>query len=422
MIDIKLIREQREFVKKEIEKLSVSSLIIDEICELDESKRKLLYDTECLRNTRKILSREISSEKNEEKVSAKKNEVKKINDTIKFQEEDLALIDNKLTELMLNVPNLPDPDVPLGEDDSHNVTVSYFNEKKSFEFKPLAHYEIGEKRGLIDFERGVKISGTRFYVLKKGFARLQRALINFMLDTHILEHGYEEVYPPFMVNEDCLVGTGQLPKFADNLYKDDDSGFWFVPTAEVPVTNMYRDEIIDPGLLPVKHVAYTACFRKEKMSAGKDTRGIKRGHQFDKVELVKIVLPEKAKEELSSLISDAQDILNRLEIPHRLVQMCAGDLSFSAAEKYDIEAYAPGVNEWLEVSSCSNFNTFQSRRANIKFKRDKNSRAEFAATLNGSGLALPRVMIAVIENYQTRDGLVKIPDALRKYLNDEEFI
>ena len=323
---------------------------------------------------------------------------------------------------MLNVPNLPGSDVPVGRDETENVVVSYFNAKKKFDFKLKTHFEIGEKRDLIDFERGVKISGTRFYVLKRGFAKLQRALINFMLDTHITYHDYEEVYPPYMVNEACLIGTGQLPKFSDTLYKDDDSGLWFIPTAEVPVTNMYRDEIIDIKMLPIKHVAYTACFRKEKMSAGKDTRGIKRGHQFDKVELVKITTPETAKDELFNLINDVQDILNRLDIPHRLVKICTGDLSFSAKEKYDIEVYAPGMDEWLEVSSCSNFGSFQAIRANIKFKREKNAKSEFVNTLNGSGLALPRVMIAIIENYQTKDGYVRIPNSLKPYFGTEEFI
>ncbi len=421
MIDIKLIREQREYVKKEMEKLFVH-VPIDEIFELDESKRKLLYDSECLRNTRKTLSKEIASEKDAEVISAKKNEVNKVNELIKIQEDELSAIEERLNSLMLNVPNLPDPDVPVGEDETGNEAVAYFNEKKKFNFEPKTHYEIGQKRDLIDFERGVKISGTRFYILKKGLAKLQRALINFMLDVHITYHDYEEIYPPFMVNGACLVGTGQLPKFSDNLYKDDDSAMWFVPTAEVPVTNMYRDEVFAIDRLPVKHVAYTACFRKERLSAGKDTKGIKRGHQFDKVELVKITTPETAKEELFSLIADAQDILNRLDIPHRLVRICTGDLSFTASEKFDIEVYAPGINEWLEVSSCSNFGSFQARRANIKFKRDKNSKAEFAATLNGSGLALPRVMIAIIENYQKEDGYIKIPDALKSYFATEEFI
>ncbi len=421
MIDIKLIREKREFVKKEMEKLFVP-VKIDEVYEFDAAKRRLLYDTECLRNTRKTLSKEIASERDEGVISSKKNEVKKINELIKSQESELSAVEEKLNSLMLSLPNLPGNDVPVGRDESENIVISYFNEKRKFDFKPKPHYVIGEKRDLIDFERGVKISGTRFYVLKKGFAKLQRALVNFMLDTHVTYHDYEEIYPPYMVNEAALIGTGQLPKFADNLYKDGDSNSWFIPTAEVPVTNMYGNEVIKIDRLPIKHVAYTACFRKEKMSAGRDTRGIKRGHQFDKVELVKITTPETAKDELFGLISDAQDILNRLDIPHRLVKMCTGDLSFSASEKYDIEVYAPGIDEWLEVSSCSNFGSFQARRANIKFKRDVNSKAEFVNTLNGSGLALPRVMIAIIENYQTNDDRIRIPNPLKHYFGTEEFI
>jgi seryl-tRNA synthetase len=421
MLDIKLIREQRDFVKQEIEKLFIDAPI-DEIYELDEIKRNKLFIVENLRNKRKTLSSEIAKEKDASIIQSKKEDVKKINLQIKEEEDLLRDIEQKFDNLMLEVPNLPDPEVPVGKDDSENIPVSYFNEKKTFDFTVKTHYEIGEAKGYIDFNRGVKISGTRFYILKNSFAKLQRAVINFMLDTHIFEHGYEEIYSPFMVNKECLIGTGQLPKFADNLYMDTDSDMWFVPTAEVPVTNMYRNEVLNACDLPIYHAAYTACFRKEKMSAGKDSRGIKRGHQFDKVELVKIIKPEDAKEELFKLIADAQDILNRLDLPHRLVKICTGDLSFSAAEKYDIEVYAPGINEWLEVSSCSNFNTFQARRANIKFKRENDSKPEFAATLNGSGLALPRVMIAIIENYQTIDGNVRIPEALKSYFGSEEII
>jgi seryl-tRNA synthetase len=421
MLDIKLIREQKDFVKKEIAKLFIEAPI-DEIYELDEIKRSKLFIVENLRNKRKVLSAEIAKEKDTVVLQSKKKEVKEINEQIKEEEDLLKDIEEKFSRLMLEVPNLPESEVPIGKDDSENIPVSYFNEKKQFSFTPKTHYEIGEKKKFIDFNRGAKISGTRFYILRNSFAKLQRAVINFMLDTHVYEHGCEEIYPPFMVNKECLVGTGQLPKFADNLYMDSDSDMWFVPTAEVPITNMYRNEILNGGELPIYHVAYTACFRKEKMSAGKDSRGIKRGHQFDKVELVKIVKPEDAKKELFKLIADAQDILNRLDLPHRLVEICTGDLSFSAAEKYDIEVYAPGINEWLEVSSCSNFNTFQARRANIKFKRENDSKPEFAATLNGSGLALPRVMIAIIENYQTIDGNIRIPEALKQYFGSEEFI
>ena len=292
-------------------------------------------------------------------------------------------------------------------------------EKRSFDFQPRPHWELGERLGIIDFERGVKISGTRFYVLRGEGARLQRALISFMLDLHTREHGYTEVYPPAMVRRECLYGTGNLPKFGDNLYRDVEDDFWFVPTAEVPVTNLYRDEILDGASLPLKHVAYTPCFRREKMSAGRDVRGIKRGHQFDKVEMVKFVEPSTSDAELSSLLDDAEDGCRSLGIPYRVVQRCTGDLSFVAAMKYDIEVWAPGCGEWLEVSSCSNFRDFQARRAQIRYRNEK-GKNELVHTLNGSGLALPRVMIAVLETYQRADGSIEIPTVLRPYFGAAE--
>jgi len=311
--------------------------------------------------------------------------------------------------------------VPDGKDESENRVVRTEGELPTFDFEPKPHWELGERLGIIDFERGIKISGSRFYVLVGAGARLQRALITFMLDVHTREHGYTEVYVPYMVKRECLVGTGQLPKFGDNLYHDAEEDFWFVPTAEVPVTNLYRDEILPAERLPIKHVAYTACFRREKMSAGRDVRGIKRGHQFDKVELVKFTRPEDSMQELEGLVRDAEDVLRRLEIPYRIVQMCTGDLSFTAAVKYDIEAWAAGCGEWLEVSSCSNFMDFQARRAGIRFK-EEGSKPRFVHTLNGSGLGLPRVLIAVLENYQQPDGSIVIPKALRPYLGGEAVI
>jgi seryl-tRNA synthetase len=291
-------------------------------------------------------------------------------------------------------------------------------EPRTFSFQPKPHWEIGEALGILDFERGVKISGTRFYVLKGDGARLQRALIAFMLDLHTREHGYTEIYPPAMVKRECLVGTGNLPKFGENLYRDVEEDYWFVPTAEVPVTNLYRDEILAAEDLPIKHVAYTPCFRREKMSAGRDVRGIKRGHQFDKVEMVKFVHPQQSDAELASLVANAEEVSRRLGIPHRVVQMCTGDLSFVAAIKYDVEVWAPGCREWLEVSSCSNFTDFQARRANIRF-RSGSERTQFVHTLNGSGLALPRVMIAVLETYQRADSSVEIPAALHPYMGGQ---
>jgi len=308
--------------------------------------------------------------------------------------------------------------VPVGKDDSENKVVREEGKKRAYDFQPQPHWDLGTKLGIIDFERGVKISGSRFYVLKSWGARLQRALITYMLDLHTQKHGYVEIYPPYMVRRECLVGTGNLPKFGENLYHDAIEDFWWVPTAEVPVTNLYREEILDGATLPIRHVAFTACFRREQMAAGRDTRGIKRGHQFDKVELVKFVRPEGSMDELTALLSDAEDVLRGLELPYRVVQMCTGDLSFSAMAKFDLELWAPGCNEWLEVSSCSNFGDFQARRAKIRFK-DGKEKTRFVHTLNGSGLALPRTLIGILETYQRADGKIDVPAALRPYLGGE---
>jgi seryl-tRNA synthetase len=316
------------------------------------------------------------------------------------------------------VPNLPAEGVPVGPDESHNVVVRQEGDLPEFDFEPLPHWELGPMLDIIDFERGVKLSGSRFYVLKGLGARLQRALITWMLDVHIQQHGYTEVYPPFMVREECMVGTGNLPKFGENLYHDYEEDFWFIPTAEVPVTNLHREEILDGDDLPIRYVAYTPCFRREKMSAGRDVRGIKRGHQFDKVEMVKLVEgdPEVSERELQSLLDNAEDIARLLQIPYRVVQMCTGDLSFVAAKKFDIELWAAGSGEWLEVSSCSNFHDFQARRANIRYRPAKGAKTAFVHTMNGSGLALPRVMIAILENYQQADGSVVVPEVIRPYV------
>jgi seryl-tRNA synthetase len=328
----------------------------------------------------------------------------------------LAAAEAALDEKLLELPNLPHSSVPFGKDDSQNVVVREEGQKRGFDFTPQAHWDLGTKHGIIDFDRGVKISGSRFYVLKSWGARLQRALITYMLDLHTQKHGYVEIYPPYMVKRECLVGTGNLPKFGDNLYHDAEEDFWFIPTAEVPVTNLYRDEILDQATLPIRHVAFTACFRREQMAAGRDTRGIKRGHQFDKVELVKFVHPDTSMDELGALLSDAEDVLKGLELPYRVVQMCTGDLSFSAMAKFDLELWAPGQNEWLEVSSCSNFGEFQARRARIRFREGaEKGKNRFVHTLNGSGLALPRTLIGVLETYQRADGRIDVPVVLRPY-------
>ena len=347
-----------------------------------------------------------------------------VGDRITALDAEINEVETRLNDLMLRVPNIPDPSVPIGKDDTENIVTRVVGEPKTakdFGFEPKPHWDLGTALGIIDFERGVKVSGTRFYMLIGAGAKLQRALINFMLDVHIGQ-GYTEVYPPYLVKREVLIGTGQLPKFAENQYYDQIDDLWMIPTAEVPVTNMYAGEILDGANSPINHVAYTACFRREQMSAGRDTRGIKRGHQFDKVEMVKFCTPETSMDELAQLIDNAEEIARLLKIPHRIIQMCTGDLSFTAAVKYDIELWAPGCNEWLEVSSCSNFGDFQARRANIKFRREKGAKPEYVHTLNGSGLALPRVMIAVLENYQQPDGSIVVPEVLRPYMGGLEVI
>jgi len=350
-----------------------------------------------------------------------KAEVRSLGERLGVCEKELAAAEAEFGRRMLELPNFPHPAVPPGPDDSANNVVRTQAPTRTFEFEPKPHWDLGTSLGIIDFERGVKISGTRFYVLMGAGARLQRALISFMLDLHTREHGYTEVYPPAMVREQCLFGTGNLPKFGDNLYRDIEEDYYFVPTAEVPVTNLYRDEILDGSSLPIRHVAYTPCFRREKMSAGRDVRGIKRGHQFDKVELVKFVHPDTSEAELDSLLGAAEEVCRRLGLQHRIVEMCTGDLSFVAARKFDVEVWAPGCKEWLEVSSCSLFTDFQARRANIRF-RDSEGRVRFVHTLNGSALALPRVMIAVLETYQRADGSIEIPEPLRPWLGGQSEI
>jgi seryl-tRNA synthetase len=333
----------------------------------------------------------------------------------------LQATEMRLNALLLEMPNLPHESVPDGKDDSENIVVRSWGRLPEFDFTPLPHWDLGEALGILDFERGVKISGTRFYVLKGLGARLQRALITWMLDVH-LEQGYLEIYPPYVVKQQCLYGSGQLPKFADNVYHDAEEDLYLIGTAEIPLANLHRDEVLPPGTLPLNYVAYSACFRREKMSAGRDVRGIKRGHQFDKVEMFKFVEPDTSYQELEILVSHAEEIPKRLGIPYRIIQMCTGDLGFTATKKYDVEMWAPGCAEWLEVSSCSNCEEFQARRANIRFRPSAASRPEYVHTLNGSGLALPRTLIAVMENYQQKDGSIVVPDVLRPYMGGVEVI
>ena len=330
-------------------------------------------------------------------------------------------MEDKLRSSMLEIPNIPADDVPDGADESGNVVVRQSGEPQQFDFEPKPHWEIGEALDIIDFERGVKLAGSRFFLLKGAGARLERALIAWMLDFHT-SRGYTEVYPPAMIKEENLWAGGWLPKFGENMYHDAEEDYWLLPTAEVALTNMHRDEVLEPGTLPINYVAYTPCFRREKMSAGRDVRGMKRVHQFNKVEMYKFVEPENSDAALEALVADAEAVCRELKIPHRVVQQCTGDLGFNAAKAFDPEMWAPGAGEWLEVSSCSNCTDFQARRANIRFRREKGGRLEYPHTLNGSGLALPRVMIAVLENYQQADGTVRVPEVLKPYMGGIEVI
>jgi seryl-tRNA synthetase len=417
MLDIKLIRDNPQLVRQALEKRGYSPdsiKALDRIIEIDSRYRGLLRQTEELRAKHNEASKQLSRSK--EKPPELIAQMRQLGDQITSLQQQTKEAKTELDSLLLELPNIPHPSVAVGRGAADNVVVRTWGKPKEFPFKPLPHWELGEKLGMIDFQRGVKLSGTRFYVLKGLGARLQRALISFMLDVHVSEHGYKEIYPPFMVKRECMVGSGNLPKFGDNLYHDEQDDFWFIPTAEVPLTNLHRDEILTADSLPIHYVAYTPCFRREKMAAGTDTRGIKRGHQFDKVELYKVTDPESSDGELEKLVADAEDICRKLAIPHRVVQLCTGDLGFVACKTYDIEMWAPGCAEWLEVSSCSNCSDFQARRANIRYRPEPGAKSEFVHTLNGSGLALPRVLIAVLENYQQADGTVLIPEVLEPYL------
>jgi seryl-tRNA synthetase len=413
MLDTKLIREKPELVRQALEKRG-DSFALDSIVEIDSRYRSLLRQTEELRAKHNESSKQLS--KSKEKPPQLIAQMRQLGEQISALQQQTKEAKANLDSLLLELPNMPHPSVPLGRGAADNVVVRTWGKPKEFPFKPLPHWELGEKLGIIDFRQGVKLSGTRFYVLKGLGAHLQRALISFMLNVHVNEHGYKEIYPPFMVKRECMVGSGNLPKFGDNLYHDEEDDFWFIPTAEVPLTNLHRDEILSADSLPLCYVAYTPCFRREKMAAGTDTRGIKRGHQFDKVELYKVTRPESSNEQLEKLVADAEDICRRLDIPYRVVQLCTGDLGFAACKTYDIEMWAPGCAEWLEVSSCSNCSDFQARRANIRYRPEPGAKSEFVHTLNGSGLALPRVLIAVLENYQQADGTVLIPEVLEPYL------
>jgi seryl-tRNA synthetase len=414
MLDIRLIREQPEFVKTELAKTGFDPQEIDRLLDVDARRRKLQHELDEMRAKRTRESKELGKASPQER-DAKRAAMRELGDRVSSGEKELSEIERQFEAMMLEVPNLPRSYVPVGKDESENKVIRSEGEQRNFGFKPRPHWEIGESLGIIDFGRGVKLAGTRFYFLMGAGARLERALIAWMLDLK-REQGYLEVWPPLMVNTSAVLGSAHLPKFEDTMYKDREEDFWFVPTAEVPLTNLYSGEIIDAERLPIYLTAYTPCFRREKMSAGRDVRGIKRGHQFDKVEMVKVVRPETSDDELEKLVEHACAVCRGLKIPFRVVQICTGDLGFQAAAKYDVEMWGPGCGEWLEVSSCSTCSDFQARRASIRFRAEKGGKPEFVHTLNGSGLALPRTMIAVLENYQQEDGSVVLPEVLRPYM------
>lgn len=430
MLDIRLFREQPEVMKAAIAKRGGHVEDVERVRELDEQLRALKTGAEAkkaeINAASKVMGAQMKTLSPEDR-DAKRLELRSLGDRISEMDALRIEVETVLQNLLLEIPNIPNDLVPVGADEHGNVVTRQHGEPRVFDFTPKPHWELGVNLGILDIERGIKISGSRFYVLKGMGAALQRALITYMLDLHIQKHGYEEIYPPFVVKQECLYGTSQLPKFADNLYHDVEDDFWMVPTAEVPVTNLHRDEILDAAQLPINYVAYTPCFRREKMSSGRDVRGIKRGHQFDKVEMVKLTTPQTSDEELLRLIDNAEDVCRGLELPYRILLQCTGDLSFGSSITYDVEVHAPASKgdeggEWLEVSSCSNFRDFQARRINIRYRPDPQARLEFVHTLNGSGLALPRIMIGVLENYQNADGSITVPSVLRPYLHGREII
>jgi seryl-tRNA synthetase len=406
MLDLKFIRENPDVVRQSLVNRSDDTSPVDQILRRDAERRLKITELENLRHARKGGGKEKMSPE----------DGRDLRNKIKALEDETLAMDEELKDLLLRVPNIPDPSVPVGKSEEDNVVIRTIGELPRFDFRPKPHWELMESLGIIDFERGVKISGTRFYVLKGQGASLQRALISFFLDLHTRSHGYQELYLPYMVKKEVLYGSGNLPKFADNLYHDAEEDLWFVPTAEVPITSLHSGEILQAEGLPLYYVAYTACFRREKMSAGKDTRGIKRGHQFDKVEMYKIVEPSTSMDELEKLVSDAEDICQKLRVPYRIKRLCTADLGFSSKKTYDVEMWAPGQGEWLEVSSCSNCGDFQGRRANIRFRPTSEDKPQFVHTLNGSGLALPRVLISIIENYQQADGSIRVPEVLQPFV------
>lgn len=420
MLDIKRLREDFDNVKAAVERRGKGDFGIDNVMALDEKRRSILAEVEQMKNLQKIESKKIPQmKKNGEDTTALMEEMKELSDKIKVLDDQVSEVEAKLKDTLLNVPNTPHPTVPDGKDDQDNVELRKWGEPTAFDFEPKAHWDIGEDLDILDFERAAKLSGTRFTVYKGLGARLERSAINFMLNLHTEKHGFTEILPPFMVGRAAMTGTGQLPKFEDDMFYVPAKDHFLIPTAEVPVTNLRAGEILDGAELPIYYTAYTPCFRKEAGSAGRDTRGLIRQHQFNKVELVKFANPDNSYDELESLTHAAEEVLQILNIPYRVVKLSAGDLGFSSAMTYDIEVWMPSYGRYVEISSCSNFEDYQARRANIRFRREPKGKAEFVHTLNGSGLAVGRTVAAILENYQQADGSVKVPDALVKYMGTD---
>ncbi len=416
MLDIRRIRNDLAEIKRLMSKRGEADFDLDKAIELDDKRRELLQEVEALKSESNTSSKLIPVYKKDGKDTAElMDKLKGLSDKIKALDVTVKEVEGELKDLLLGIPNVPHEDVPQGDTDDDNVEAWKFMEPTEFDFEPKAHWEVGTNLDILDFEAAAKITGSRFTLYKDLGARLERSIINFFLNTHA-DNGYTEMLPPFIANRTSFVGTGQLPKFEEDMFKLEGLDYFLIPTAEVPVTNIHRDEILTSDALPIKYTAYTPCFRSEAGSAGRDTRGLIRQHQFNKVELVKFVLPEESYNELEGLVKDAESVLKALKLPYRVVKICSGDLGFTAAFKYDIEVWMPSYNRYVEISSCSNFEDFQARRAGIRFKRDKKSKAEFVHTLNGSGVAIGRTVAAILENYQQADGSVVVPEVLRPYM------
>lgn len=417
MLDIKFIRNNQEFVRKSIiakgEKTD-----LDKFLKIDENLRKLIYDFEQKKQIQNKVSKDIANLKKSGKPTDKEiSEMKKVATKIKFLNENISKIEKQFREIYLTIPNILDESVPIGSDENDNIFIREFGQKPKFDFQPLNHIELSEKLDLIDFKRAAKIAGSGFVFYTKKGANLERALINFMLDFHQKNHGYQEIFPPFLANRKTMTGTGQLPKLEDDMYRIEQDDLFLIPTGEVPITNFFQDEILDEEDLPIKYVAYTPCFRREAGSYGKETKGLQRVHQFNKVELVQFVKPENSENALQEILQNAEAILQALNLPYRVMQLCSGDLSFAAYKCFDLEVWSAGLEKYLEVSSCSNFTDFQARRTNIRYRSKEDGKVHFVHTLNGSGIATPRTLIAIIENFQTRSGEIIIPKVLQPYLD-----